>query len=293
MGISYDLVVLAGGGSRRMGGTDKVLLEVAGESMLDRVLAAGAGARVRVVVGPRRPVSHEGVPVSNRSTEGVPDSKRVGAVRWAREEPPGSGPLAGVAAGVAALGLSGAEVVVVLAGDMPLLDPETVNALVAAAPAVLADQAGQPQPLAAAYPRAALLAALTELGDPTGRPVRLLLDLLRPTLVPAPIQAQDADTPEDLARIRRAAGHHRGMLLDDWTAQLCADLGIEGLDVDVHGLLDLARDAAHSVDRPAAPLTTFLVGYAAALRGGGADQVAECSRIASEAASHWSPSAAD
>ncbi len=289
--MSYDLVVLAGGGSRRMGGTDKVLLEVGGQSMLDRVLAAGAGARLRVVVGPRRPVSNEGVPVSNRSIEGVPDSKRVGAVRWAREDPAGSGPLAGLVAGVAALGPAAAEVVVVLAADMPLVDAAAVAALVEAAPAVLADLEGQPQPLAAAYPRDALQAALTELGDPAGRPVRLLLGLLRPTLVPAPIQAQDADTPEDLARIRRAAGHDRGMLLDDWTAQLCADLGIEGLDVDVRGLLDLARDAAHSVDRPAAPLTTFLVGYAAALRGGGADQVAECSRIASEAASRWSPPA--
>lgn len=274
-----------------MGGTDKLLLEVGGQPMLDRVLAAGAGARVRVVVGPRRAVSKEGVPVSNRSTEGVPDSERVGAVRWAQEDPPGSGPLAGLAAGVAALGPAAAEVVVVLAGDMPLVDAATVAALVAAAPAVLVDGEGQPQPLAAAYPREALIAALAELGDPTGRPVRLLLDLLRPTLVPAPIQAQDADTPEDLARIRRTAGHDRGMLLDDWTAQLCADLGIEGLDVDVRGLLDLARDAAHSVDRPAAPLTTFLVGYAAALRGGGADQVAECSRIASEAASSWSATA--
>lgn len=271
MGMSYDLVVLAGGGSRRMGGTDKVLLEVGGQSMLDRVLAAGAGARVRVVVGPRRPTSAD--------------------VVWTAEDPPGSGPLAGVAAGVAALGPVAAEVVVVLAGDMPLVDAATVAVLVEAAPAVLADLEGQPQALAAAYPRDALQAALTELGDPTGRPVRLLLDLLQPALVPAPIQAQDADTPEDLARIRRAAGHDRGMLLDDWTAQLCADLGIEGLDVDVRGLLDLARDAAHSVDRPAAPLTTFLVGYAAALRGGGADQVAECSRIASEAASRWSPPA--
>jgi molybdopterin-guanine dinucleotide biosynthesis protein A len=288
--VTYDVVVLAGGGARRMGGTDKVLLDVGGRTMLERVLDAGAGARVRVVVGPRRRVSNEGVPDSNRnrSIEGVPDTKRTDVV-WASEEPPGSGPLAGLAAGLAALGADAAEVVVVLAGDMPLLDEQTVAALVANAPAALVDAEGRPQPLAAAYPRDALGAAFRELGDPTGRPARLLLERLRPALVPAPAQALDADTPGDLARIRRAAGHHRGMVLDDWTAQLRADLGIEDLDVDIRGLLDLARDAAHAVDRPAAPLTTFLVGYAAALRGGGADQVAECSRIASEAASRWSP----
>jgi hypothetical protein len=38
-------------------------------------------------------------------------------------------------------------------------------------------------------------------------------------------------------------------------------------------VLDLARVAAHEVARPAAPLTTFLVGYAAALTGGGPEAV--------------------
>ena len=44
-------------------------------------------------------------------------------------------------------------------------------------------------------------------------------------------------------------------------------------DVDVTALLDLARDAAHSIDRTAAPVTTFVVGYAAAQRGGGTEAV--------------------
>lgn len=56
--------------------------------------------------------------------------------------------------------------------------------------------------------------------------------------------------------------------LDDWTRALCTELEVD-LDVDIPGLLDVARDAAHGVDRPAAPLTTFLVGYAAARAGGG------------------------
>ena len=33
-------------------------------------------------------------------------------------------------------------------------------------------------------------------------------------------------------------------------------------------VLDLAREAAHGVARPAAPLTTFLAGYALGARGG-------------------------
>lgn len=50
--------------------------------------------------------------------------------------------------------------------------------------------------------------------------------------------------------------------LDDWTARLTAALGLTDLDVDVAAVLDLARDAAHGVARPAAPLTAYLVGVA-------------------------------
>lgn len=51
--------------------------------------------------------------------------------------------------------------------------------------------------------------------------------------------------------------------LDAWVTALSTELGLDAADVDVERLLDVARDAAHSVARPAAPLTTFLVGYAA------------------------------
>ena len=55
------------------------------------------------------------------------------------------------------------------------------------------------------------------------------------------------------------------MELDDWLTQLSAELGVDDVELDhktVKVLLDLARDAAHGVERVAAPLTTFLVGVA-------------------------------
>jgi hypothetical protein len=58
--------------------------------------------------------------------------------------------------------------------------------------------------------------------------------------------------------------------LEQWAAALAAELGLEPDSVDVEQVLDLAADAAHGVVRPAAPLTTFLVGLAAG-RAGGAD----------------------
>ena len=55
------------------------------------------------------------------------------------------------------------------------------------------------------------------------------------------------------------------MNLDEWVRSVATELGVDDLDLDtdrMHILLDLARDAAHAVQRPAAPLTTFLVGVA-------------------------------
>jgi Domain of unknown function (DUF6457) len=60
----------------------------------------------------------------------------------------------------------------------------------------------------------------------------------------------------------------------DWVADLQHELGID-LSLDVMDLLELARVAAHEVARPAAPLTTFLVGYAAGAKGGGVAAVQE------------------
>jgi hypothetical protein len=75
--------------------------------------------------------------------------------------------------------------------------------------------------------------------------------------------------------------------LDAWVAGLAAELGLDLKNVDVPALLDVARDAAHSVVRPAAPLATFLVGYAAGQRAAAGDDItAEC-ETASELAKTW------
>ncbi|GAA3480688.1 hypothetical protein GCM10018966_052190 [Streptomyces yanii] len=75
-------------------------------------------------------------------------------------------------------------------------------------------------------------------------------------------------------------------VLKEWTAAVKADLGVD-LEVDRALLLALAGDAAHGVARPAAPLTTFLVGYAAGRAGGGPDAVAAAARRAGELAARW------
>ena len=65
-------------------------------------------------------------------------------------------------------------------------------------------------------------------------------------------------------------------------AALRTDLGIEIPETDLQVLLDIARDAAHAVSRPAAPITTFLLGYAAGAGSSVEDAAASLRRLAGE-----------
>jgi hypothetical protein len=47
-----------------------------------------------------------------------------------------------------------------------------------------------------------------------------------------------------------------------WISAACAELGVQPSIVDERAVLDLARQVAHQVDRPAAPVTAFLLGVA-------------------------------
>jgi hypothetical protein len=50
--------------------------------------------------------------------------------------------------------------------------------------------------------------------------------------------------------------------LQEWTAAVCADLGLDPAWPDRTIVLDLTRDVAQGVARPAAPLTAYLLGVA-------------------------------
>ncbi len=60
----------------------------------------------------------------------------------------------------------------------------------------------------------------------------------------------------------------RDQLLQQWCENLLAAFELEESRVDINAVLALAGKAAHAVVRPAAPLTTFVAGYAAGLAAG-------------------------
>ena len=182
----YDAIVVAGGRSSRLG-TDKTRLAVKGMPLLDRVLTAVADARQLVVVGEPRPVA---LPVA-----------------WAREEPPGGGPAAGIVAG---LEFVSAPIVMLLAGDLPRLEAATVHRLLDAIEsadattysddgAILVDRDGRRQHLTCAVVTTAMRRAAGSRSTWHDAAMHELLADLR--LRPVPVQgreADDIDTPADL-----------------------------------------------------------------------------------------------
>lgn len=287
-----DALVLAGGRSARLGSVAKAGLVYQAKTLLERTLDAVAGAATVVVVGPdapsvaRRPVLH------------------------AREDPPFGGPVAAIGAGMDALAADGpdrSDFTAVLACDMPHVASALEQLLAAlddrngsgdADGVIAADAGGRLQPLAAVYRTSALRAALDQLrrsGTLDGLPVFQLISGLRLTHVPVSGDGtRDIDTwhdAEDFGISRppiegetmtspsgndvQASREQEDEVLRQWCARLVEALAVEGLEVDLKGVLGLAGRAAHSVLRPAAPLTTFVVGYAAGLAVGAGQATSE------------------
>ena len=173
------VVVLAGGTSRRFG-SDKLAAPLGDATVLDAVLRSLPDGWPVVVVGPERPVERP--------------------VVWAREDPPGGGPLAGVAAGA---GVVGTPLVAVVAGDMPYAGAALASLVRALRTAplevgavVAVDAHGVANPILAVYRSNALRAALPS--PAANRAAKLLLEVPHievPVTGPA---GRDVDTPSDL-----------------------------------------------------------------------------------------------
>jgi hypothetical protein len=74
--------------------------------------------------------------------------------------------------------------------------------------------------------------------------------------------------------------------LHAWASALREHLGITD-GTSIEAVLDLARDAASALERPAAPLTAFLVGISAGLEGGTSADVERAMAAARHLMSMW------
>ncbi len=257
-------IILAGGGATRLG-QDKAAALAAGIPLLQHVLAALPADVPPIVVGP-------------------PTLDLPAGVLRVQEVPAGGGPVAGLSAG---LNHVRSEYVMLLAVDMPLgvaAAGAALDALSARRPAGTAagrveamiptDDRGWAQPLCAAFQTSALRRAIGGLPGADGAAMRTVVARLQVEYLDAVPAAMlmDVDEPADLVRVDEVMRGSTGVawsqtredgctVMDAWIAAASAELGLDG-DVDVDVVLDVARDVAHGVERPAAPVSTFLLGLA-------------------------------
>src|SRR4029453_2485576 len=252
--------VLAGRASRRMG-RDKATLAVGGGALPPGVLAAAAGVADPVFLV--APAAH---PARGLAARVVTD--------------PGEGPLAALAAALAALE---ADHVLVLAGDHPGLAGELLAHLAALAPggeAVACRRGPRLEPLVAVYRRGPAGRARPPVAPssgswPTWTPWS---GRSRPGVPSTPPAAPSSTSTTPPTWPPGKAGRARvlpdpiatGGAVMDQTNQLEAFLErVRSLlgptpptvgDGEVEAILELARVAAHSSERRAAPVTTYLAG---------------------------------
>jgi molybdenum cofactor guanylyltransferase len=198
---AWSVIVLAGGRGRRLGSVDKAAVVVDGRSSLQHLLDDLPDGVPVVVSGPERPVAR---PVSFRG-----------------EQPPGGGPVAGIAAALTAVGTPRAALV---GADMPWSGP-LLDRLVARLASTDADVVvavtsdGRRQPLCSAWSTQGLRDCLDRLGDPRGRSLRDLLALARVHEFGLDSGesdlAADIDTPQDLHRARERGRAPRLASSDD------------------------------------------------------------------------------
>lgn len=75
--------------------------------------------------------------------------------------------------------------------------------------------------------------------------------------------------------------------LEAWAAALRDELGLGEDDLPIALVLDLARDVAVGVARPAAPFSAFAAGLAAGRAGGSPDDVRAAIAAVTARASTW------
>ena len=184
-------MVLAGGRSRRFGSDKRVALFDGAElvRLAMRKLASVCDGMLFVATGAER--------------ERLPGTGRAVLLT---DEPPGCGPLGGIAAGLR----RARDGVLVLACDLPIVRTSTLDRIVRSArasvgrPVALRSLTGW-EPLVAWYPRRALHAVETELRSAKPAPWAVLERL---AAMPLPVldaeEVLNVNTPEDLSNAVRA-----------------------------------------------------------------------------------------
>jgi molybdopterin-guanine dinucleotide biosynthesis protein A len=264
-----DSIIVAGGKATRMGGLDKAMLPLglSGKTLLEDIIKSCPG-KVFVVGNPRE-IGIDGADVT-----------------WVPDLNPDGGPAAGLWSGMASVT---SEYVFISAADQTL-SSDTVSALISAALgsdgawAIRSDGSGQP--LCACVRTESLRELLAATQGVNQSPLRLLSNLKMVGVNVNPNQVVDFDTWQDVAKAVKGS-ESMDQITQMWMARVATLLDVDSHEVLTSELLDLTREVAHGVERKSAPLTTFLLGYAAGKESLSPDEVRKLIETVSNAVAEW------
>jgi molybdopterin-guanine dinucleotide biosynthesis protein A len=265
-----DSIVVAGGNATRMGGLDKAMLPLGlgGSSLLEDVVKSCPG-KVFIVGYPRE--------IGSQSTD---------QVTWLPDLNPGGGPAAGIWSGLASIT---SKYVFISAADQTL-SADTVSQLISAAHghqgawAIRSDGSGQP--LCAVVRTELLRELLAPTQGINQSPLRLLSSLKMVGVEVNPDQVVDFDTWQDVAKAVNGS-EAMDQITQMWMTRVATLLDVDPHEVLTSELLDLTREVAHGVERKSAPLTTFLLGYAAGKDSLKPEEVHKLIETVSNAVAEW------
>jgi molybdopterin-guanine dinucleotide biosynthesis protein A len=265
-----DSIVVAGGKASRMGGLDKAMLPLglSGKTLLEDIIKSCPG-KVLIVGYPRD--------IETDSNE---------QVSWVADMNPDGGPAAGIWSGLVSVT---SEYVFISAADQTL-SSDTVLALISAASgndgawAIPSDGSGQP--LCACVRTDLLRELLMSTQGVNQSPLRLLSTLKMVGVKVNPDQVVDFDTWQDVAKAIKGS-ESMDQITQMWMSRVATLLDVDPHEVLTAELLDLTREVAHGVERKSAPLTTFLLGYAAGKDSLKPEEVRKLIETVSNAVAEW------
>lgn len=265
-----ESIIVAGGKGTRMGGMDKAMLPLglSGKSLLEDIVASCPG-KVFIVGYPRN------------IGKAFEDS-----VTWVPDLNPSGGPAAGIWSGLVRVS---SEYVFISAADQTL-SAGTVSQLVAkssgnqGAWAIRSDGSGQP--LCAVVRTDLLRELLAPTQGVNQSPLRLLSSLSMVGVNVNPDEVVDFDTWQDVAKAAKGS-ETMDQITQMWMARVASLLNVDPHEVLTSELLDLTREVAHGVERKSAPLTTFLLGYAAGKDALKPTEVRQLIETISNAVAEW------
>lgn len=249
---NVQTIIVAGGKSARMNYVDKLNLPLGGSTLLEIAIANAVGSTLL-------------------STNA---DKTFEKIKTVKDLVSGGGPAVGV---WSCLQFVDAEYVLLLAADQPFIG-NYLNYLVTQAishkSGAWLKVDGELQPYASCVKSSLLSEALTD-AQGVRQSMKKLLDSLDLSQISVTTKGVwDIDTWADYFYALGQVSEKSAMT-EEWIQTLSQQLNLNIDFLDKEDILDLTREVAHNIERKAAPLTTFLLGYLAGKNDLGKEEISK------------------